>query len=80
MIRILDWETIRPEEILNRDIRAEADVGAAVDAVIAANPAEVEAYRGGKTKLISFFVGQIMRATKGKANPALVNELLGKKL
>ena len=53
---------------------------AAVDAVIAANPAEVEAYRGGKTKLISFFVGQIMRATKGKANPALVNELLGKKL
>lgn len=36
MIRILDWETIRPEEILNRDIRAEADVGAAVDAVIAA--------------------------------------------
>ena len=53
---------------------------AAVDDVIAANPAEVEAYRGGKTKLISFFVGQIMRATKGKANPALVNELLAKKL
>lgn len=52
----------------------------AVDEVIAANPAEVEAYRGGKTKLISFFVGQIMRATKGKANPALVNELLEKKL
>lgn len=52
----------------------------AVDDVIAANPAEVEAYRGGKTKLISFFVGQIMRATKGKANPALVNELLEKKL
>ena len=53
---------------------------AAVDEVIAANPAEVEAYRGGKTKLISFFVGQIMRATKGKANSALVNELLAKKL
>ncbi|OXS28550.1 MAG: aspartyl/glutamyl-tRNA amidotransferase subunit B [Desulfovibrio sp. MES5] len=52
----------------------------AVDAVIAANPSEVEAYKGGKTKLISFFVGQIMRATKGKANPALVNELLAKKL
>ena len=51
-----------------------------LDAVIAANPAEVEAYRGGKTKLISFFVGQVMRATKGKANPALVNELLAKKL
>ncbi|MDD4701093.1 MAG: Asp-tRNA(Asn)/Glu-tRNA(Gln) amidotransferase subunit GatB [Desulfovibrio sp.] len=52
----------------------------AVDEVIAANPAEVEAYRGGKTKLIGFFVGQIMRVTKGKANPALVNELLAKKL
>ncbi|WP_165177701.1 Asp-tRNA(Asn)/Glu-tRNA(Gln) amidotransferase subunit GatB [Desulfovibrio sp. ZJ369] len=53
---------------------------AAVDAVIADNPAEVAAYKGGKTKLISFFVGQIMRATRGKANPALVNELLKKKL
>lgn len=53
---------------------------AAVDDVLSANPAEVEAYKGGKTKLISFFVGQIMRATKGKANPALVNELLHKKL
>jgi Asp-tRNAAsn/Glu-tRNAGln amidotransferase B subunit (PET112 homolog) len=39
---------------------------AAVDAVIAANPAEVEAYRGGKTKLISFFVGQIMPGTRGR--------------
>ena len=53
---------------------------AAVDQVLADNPAEVEAFRGGKTKLISFFVGQVMRATRGKANPALVNELLAKKL
>ncbi len=53
---------------------------AAVDEIIAANPSEVKAYQGGKTKLISFFVGQVMRATKGKANPALVNELLAKKL
>ena len=52
----------------------------AVNAVLAANPAEVEAYRGGKTKLISFFVGQIMRETHGKANPAVVNDLLEKKL
>lgn len=52
----------------------------AVDEVIAENPAEVEAYRGGKTKLQSFFVGQVMRKTRGKANPALVNELLAKKL
>ncbi len=52
----------------------------AVDAVLAANPTEVEAYRGGKTKLMGFFVGQIMKATKGQANPGLVNELLRKKL
>lgn len=52
----------------------------AVDEVIAANPAEADAYRAGKKKLLSFFVGQIMKATKGKANPALVNELLLKKL
>jgi len=52
----------------------------AVEAVLAANPAEVEAFRGGKTKLMGFFVGQIMKATKGQANPGLVNELLRQKL
>ena len=52
----------------------------AVNQVLAANPVEVEAYRGGKTKLMSFFVGQIMRETRGKANPALVNDLLRNKL
>lgn len=52
----------------------------AVDRAIAENPAEAEAFRSGKTKLLSFFVGQVMRATKGKANPALVNDLLNKKL
>ncbi len=57
-----------------------SELEAAIDQVLADNPSEVEAYRGGKTKLISFFVGQIMRATKGKANPALVNEILAKKL
>lgn len=51
-----------------------------VDAVLAENPAEVAGYKGGKTKLLSFFVGKIMQKTKGKANPALVNELLVKKL
>lgn len=51
-----------------------------VDTVIAENPAEVEGFKSGKTKLMAFFVGQVMRKTKGKANPALVNELLEKKL
>jgi aspartyl-tRNA(Asn)/glutamyl-tRNA(Gln) amidotransferase subunit B len=55
-------------------------IEAAIDAVLAANPGQVEEYRAGKDKLIGFFVGQVMRATKGKANPAALNELLKKKL
>jgi aspartyl-tRNA(Asn)/glutamyl-tRNA(Gln) amidotransferase subunit B len=51
-----------------------------IDEVLAKNPAEVEAYHGGKTKLMGFFVGQVMRASKGKANPAVVNQLLEEKL
>jgi len=48
--------------------------------VLAANPGQVEQYRGGQEKVFGFFVGQVMKASKGKANPALVNELLKKKL
>ena len=51
-----------------------------VDEVIAANPGQVEEYRGGKDKLIGFFVGQVMQRSKGKANPGMVNDLLKKKL
>ena len=60
-----------------------SDAGAiegAVDEVLAENPKEVAEYKAGKTKLSAFFVGQVMRKTRGKANPALVNELLAKKL
>ena len=52
----------------------------AVLEVIAENPNEAEAYKGGKTKLISFFVGQVMRKTKGQANPGMVNQLIQKHL
>ena len=51
-----------------------------VDEVIAANPKQVEQYRAGKTTMLGFFVGQVMKASKGQANPKLVNELLSKKL
>ena len=51
-----------------------------IDEIIAANPGQVEEYRGGKEKVFGFFVGQIMKASKGKANPAAVNELLKQKL
>ena len=48
--------------------------------VIAANPAQLEQYRAGKEKLFGYFVGQVMKATQGKANPQLINELLKKML
>jgi len=51
-----------------------------IDEVIAANPKQLEQYRGGKKTVIGYFVGQVMKASKGQANPAIVNELLAKKL
>ncbi|MCB1756724.1 MAG: Asp-tRNA(Asn)/Glu-tRNA(Gln) amidotransferase subunit GatB [Gammaproteobacteria bacterium] len=55
-------------------------IEAMIDEVIAANPAQVDQYRGGKDKLLGFFVGQVMKASGGKANPAQLNEILRKKL
>src|SRR5262249_40417264 len=48
--------------------------------IIAANPKQVEQYRAGKTTLIGFFVGQVMKTSKGQAKPELVNELVKKQL
>ena len=53
---------------------------AVVDKVLAENPDEVEAFKGGKKKLMSFFMGQIMRETKGKANPGMVSKMISEKL
>ncbi|WP_293335789.1 Asp-tRNA(Asn)/Glu-tRNA(Gln) amidotransferase subunit GatB [Microcoleus sp. CAWBG58] len=60
-----------------------SDTGAidrAIDAVLAANPKELEQYRAGKTKLLGFFVGKVMKETGGRADPKLTNELLAAKL
>lgn len=51
-----------------------------IDAIIAANPDNVAGYKAGKDKLFGFFVGQVMKETGGKANPAIINDLLKKKL
>ncbi|PIQ97958.1 MAG: Asp-tRNA(Asn)/Glu-tRNA(Gln) amidotransferase GatCAB subunit B [Nitrospinae bacterium CG11_big_fil_rev_8_21_14_0_20_56_8] len=51
-----------------------------IDEIIAANPGQTEEYRAGKVKLMAFFVGQTMKASKGKANPQIVNEVLKEKL
>ncbi len=72
------------EEIVDRnDWWPITDAGAVekvVDEVIAANPKQVEQYQGGQQKLLGYFVGQVMKITKGKADPAQVNQLLKDKL
>jgi aspartyl-tRNA(Asn)/glutamyl-tRNA(Gln) amidotransferase subunit B len=63
-----------------RQITDTSAIEKAIEAVMAANPAQLADYRSGKDKLFGFFVGQTMKATQGKANPALLNELLKTKL
>ena len=63
-----------------RQITDTSAIEKAIDEVMAKNPGQLADYRGGKDKLFGFFVGQVMKATGGKANPAQLNELLKKKL
>ena len=63
-----------------KQITDSGEIEALVDEVIANNPQQVEQFKAGKDKMLGFFVGQIMKATQGKANPAQVNQLLVKKL
>ena len=66
-----------------RGLKQITDTGAIeamIDEVIAANPSQLAEYRGGKEKLLSFFVGAVMKASKGKANPAQLNQMLREKL
>jgi aspartyl-tRNA(Asn)/glutamyl-tRNA(Gln) amidotransferase subunit B len=58
----------------------ESELEPVIDAVLAANPGQVETYRGGKEGVLGFFVGQVMRETQGKADPKVVNRLLLEKL
>jgi len=63
-----------------KQITDNSAIEAVVDEVIAANPGQVAEYMAGKDKLIGFFVGQVMQATKGQANPGQVNQILKQKL
>ncbi|MBA0858360.1 hypothetical protein Goshw_024854 [Gossypium schwendimanii] len=56
------------------------EIGKMIDKVISENPKQLEQYRGGKTKLQGFFAGQVMKLSKGKANPGLLNKILLEKL
>lgn len=73
-----------PEAIVQEkglvQVTDESEIEKVIDEVIKANPGQLAEYRAGKDKLFGFFVGQVMKESKGKANPAKVNELLKKKL
>jgi aspartyl-tRNA(Asn)/glutamyl-tRNA(Gln) amidotransferase subunit B len=73
-----------PEKIVREkgwvQILDEEEIERAIERAMKTNPKQVEDYRKGKEKIFGFFVGEVMKQTKGKANPKLVNELLKKKL
>jgi aspartyl-tRNA(Asn)/glutamyl-tRNA(Gln) amidotransferase subunit B len=73
-----------PNEIVKEknlmQITDTSEIENAIDKILSSNPKQVEEFLSGKDKVLGFFVGQIMKETKGKANPQIVNELLNKKL
>ena len=83
-IKMLDGEIGSPKNIADKfGMKQMTDTSAiekVIDEVIANNPAQVEQYKSGKVGLFGFFVGSVMKATGGKANPAVVNEIMKKKL
>src|SRR5207248_1682162 len=69
------YEQEKPQQLTDSSV-----IERIVDEVLVANPKQLEQYRAGKTTILGFFVGQIMKLSKGQASPKLVNELLAKKL
>jgi aspartyl-tRNA(Asn)/glutamyl-tRNA(Gln) amidotransferase subunit B len=63
-----------------KQISDSSEIEGLVDEIIAGNPGQVEQFKGGNEKILGWFVGQVMKATQGKANPGLVNQVLRKKL
>ena len=80
---VLDEDKDPAAIVEERGMKQVSDTGAleaVIDQVLADNPDKVEAYRGGKTGLLGFFVGQCMKATKGQGNPKLINQMLSARL
>jgi aspartyl-tRNA(Asn)/glutamyl-tRNA(Gln) amidotransferase subunit B len=75
-----DFSAIYEEEGRPEQSRDTSALEKIIEEIIAANPKQVEQYRGGKKTVVGFFVGQVMKASKGQANPQMVNDLLSKKL
>jgi aspartyl-tRNA(Asn)/glutamyl-tRNA(Gln) amidotransferase subunit B len=74
-----DADTIVNEKNLVQ-VSDEGELMAIVEAIVAANPEQAQDFRDGKTKLMGYFVGHLMKETKGKANPKMANELFSKVL
>ena len=79
------WQSGKPaaEIVAEKGLKQISDSGAIepiIDEIISGNPGQVEQYRAGNQKVLGWFVGQIMKATQGKANPGMVNQLLRQKL
>jgi len=75
-----DFPVVYEEEGRPEQSRDTSILEKIVDEVIAANPKQVEQYRAGKKTVLGFFVGQVLKLSKGQANPQLVNQLLAKRL
>ncbi len=85
--RKFDWEKLTPNELVaavsaakSETLSDETQLSGIIETVIADNPAVVEDYKKGKVQVIGFLIGQVMKATQGKADARLVNQLLTKKL
>ncbi len=74
-----DPETIIAQEDL-KQISDESQLAGIVDRILESNPEKVEAYRSGKEGLLGFFMGQVMKETRGQANPQMVSQMLEGKL
>ena len=84
LIIIMQDEAKDPETLIEekglKQVSDTSEIEKIIDGIIEANPNEVAGFKAGKEKLMGFFVGQVMKATSGKANPAIINKLLKEKL
>jgi aspartyl-tRNA(Asn)/glutamyl-tRNA(Gln) amidotransferase subunit B len=78
--RSKDFPAVYEQEGRPQQSTDTAELEGMIDEVLAANPKQLEQYRAGKKTMLGFFVGQVMKASKGQASPQIVNELLAKKL
>ena len=82
--KVGDLDSVRNRKIIEsrglKQISDSSEIEAIIKQVLDNNPKQIEQYRAGQHKLLGYFVGQVMKATQGKANPQQVNELLKKQL